>query len=285
MAFLDGATWHSQKAPHGLIWSHHMALSSVPTWPSVVTWLYLVSPHGFLVLPHVFTWFCHMALPDLAMCHHFYNLCTCMYAMCHTHDTSQDNDYAWMTCVLPCVITIIHIHAWLPCVIHMTLFRIRTMHGWHVSYHMSLLRVMSMHGWHVSYHMESHKIMSMQGWHVSHQMSSPRACTCMVAMCPPQGTSRSHNHVWVSCVPAHVTSRDYGYAWVPCVLTNGTSMKSSRACPSPCDDHQWNSHNSFISCPFWTFLSSLESLSRAQLGSDTTARILGSKSSPNLCPK
>ena len=94
------------------------------------------------------------------------------------------------------------------------------------------------------------------------------AFTCMVDMCPLHGTSRGHGHAWVPCVRTHVTSRDYGYAWVPCVLTNGTSMKSGQACPSPCDDHQWKSHNSFISCLFWTFLGSLESLSRAQPGSD-----------------
>ena len=103
------------------------------------------------------------------------------------------------------------------------------------------------------------------------------ACTCMVDMSPPHVTSRSHNPAWVPCVPTHVTSRDYGYAWVPCVLTNGTSMKSGRASPSPCDDHQWKSHNSFISCPFWTFLGSLESLSRAQPGSDTTSGIWARK--------
>ena len=91
------------------------------------------------------------------------------------------------------------------------------------------------------------------------------AYTCMVDMCPPHGTSRGHGHAWVPCVSTHVTSRDYGYAWVPCVLTNGTSMKSGQASHSPCDDHQWKSYNSFISCPFWTFLGSLESLSRAQL--------------------
>ena len=111
------------------------------------------------------------------------------------------------------------------------------------------------------------------------------ACTYMVDMCPPHGTSRGHGHAWVPCVPTHFTPRDYGYAWVPFILKNGTSIKSGRACPSPCDDHQWNSHNSFISCPFWTFLGSLESLSRAQPGSDTNTWIWGSKSSPSLCPK
>ena len=160
-----------------------------------------------------------------------------------------------------------------------------------------------MHAWLTCVpHMSSHKIMSMHGWHVSHTCHHIKLCscmadmclttchhqgawTCMVDMCPPHVTSRSHNHAWVPCVPTHVTSSDYGYAWVPCVLTNGTSMKSGRAFPSPCDDHQWKSHNSFISCPFWTFLGSFESLSRAQPGSDTTAGIHGSKSSPNISPR
>ena len=89
-----------------------------------------------------------------------------------------------MTCVLPCVITIIHIHAWLLCVIHMTLFRIRTMHGWHVSYHMSLLSF------------------------------SP----CMVDMCPNTCQNQSYVHALLTHVSTHVITKGHAHAWWTCVL-------------------------------------------------------------------
>ena len=48
--------------------------------PGVATWLYLMMPYGLIRCRH-------MALPGLAMCHH-YNPYPCMAAMCHTHGSS-----------------------------------------------------------------------------------------------------------------------------------------------------------------------------------------------------
>ena len=59
-----------------------------------------------------------------------------------------------MTCVLPCVITIIHIHAWLPCVIHMAPQKAMAMQGCHVSLHMSAIGNIAMNWCHVSSKME-----------------------------------------------------------------------------------------------------------------------------------
>ena len=154
MAFLDGATWPPPPrgvAPLGFLGWRHMASQMAPHGlPRLhATWLYLVSPHGFTWCRHVSSFFfiihvhalpcvIHMAPHRVMTMHWMTCVLPCVITIIHIH--------AW----LPCVITIIHIHAWLPCVIHMALLRIMTMHGWHVSCHMSPLKVISIHGWHVS---------------------------------------------------------------------------------------------------------------------------------------
>ena len=140
-----------------------------------------------------------------------------------------------VTCALPCVITIIHIH------------------DFHVSY-----------TWHPQGQWSGmddmcettcqHKRHHGHGWLTC---VSPclyeGAYICMVSMCPPHGTSKVHGLAWVPCVPTHVISRDYGHTWLLCVLTDDTSNKLGWPCSSPCNDPRWNVHNSFISCPFWIF--------------------------------